>query len=515
MRKKCLRIITILTILVQIIGTRFSYVEARRNDNQQPATCNWPSGMMTKYFEFQNEAKKILLWSNINSMRYSSAFGDGWVFSNQVLWLKWTSAIDLIAANVAWNIGSFVSNVTTSVFLFELTAESVLQSNIEWFAILFQDRPIVRDYKKMLDIETELFDVAYFRSKQVDLNTAKDPELQKNFNELIKKYQKAWLLEAWNGVENVSLREIIFDLVSMNTSMKHFIMLWWNLWKSGLRNYNWCLWKLEKCENQYWWNYCCTRSVATLKFSDNAIDELYNAYKDVRSFGACNSNAAFFKNSVNKTINNNKESVKTAVNDVKEAIKRLKWALVGEWRWNMKDPCQNISAYEMAQLQAYRWPDWQCWERINASFSISKTKEYFNNKKAQRQQKEKTENVLKKANKPESKSEIIWKVATQLKAKEDDDKRKVFWLAIYWKDVEYRSDFSFDLNSDFEAIYKSNMTQFAQAQENAIASDISGLFPKWKWLLESVDDVIKKADDADKTDWLESDLQKIEDRQCK
>jgi hypothetical protein len=27
----------------------------------------------------------------------------------------------------------------------------------------------VRDYKKMLDIETELFDIAYFQSKEINL----------------------------------------------------------------------------------------------------------------------------------------------------------------------------------------------------------------------------------------------------------------------------------------------------------------------------------------------------------
>jgi hypothetical protein len=36
-------------------------------------------------------------------------------------------------------------------------------------AILFKDRPAVRDYKEMLDIESQLFDFAYFRSKQINL----------------------------------------------------------------------------------------------------------------------------------------------------------------------------------------------------------------------------------------------------------------------------------------------------------------------------------------------------------
>jgi hypothetical protein len=41
----------------------------------------------------------------------------------------------------------------------------------------------------MLDIETTLFDVAYFRSKQVDLTRQFDGNLKDSFNKLIEKYQ--------------------------------------------------------------------------------------------------------------------------------------------------------------------------------------------------------------------------------------------------------------------------------------------------------------------------------------
>jgi hypothetical protein len=56
-------------------------------------------------------------------------------------------------------------------------------------AILFKDRPIVRDYKQMLDIETTLFDVAFFRSKQIDLTRPFESDLLKELDVLIKKYQ--------------------------------------------------------------------------------------------------------------------------------------------------------------------------------------------------------------------------------------------------------------------------------------------------------------------------------------
>jgi hypothetical protein len=71
-----------------------------------------------------------------------------------------------------------------------LSSASILQSNTEGLAILFKDRPIVRDYKEMLDIETQLFDVAFFRSKQIDLTRPfEDDELFEKFKKLIEEYE--------------------------------------------------------------------------------------------------------------------------------------------------------------------------------------------------------------------------------------------------------------------------------------------------------------------------------------
>ena len=41
----------------------------------------------------------------------------------------------------------------------------------------------------MMDIETELFDIAYFRSKEIDLTQPFESDLLSKLNDLIKKYQ--------------------------------------------------------------------------------------------------------------------------------------------------------------------------------------------------------------------------------------------------------------------------------------------------------------------------------------
>jgi len=312
-------------VLFQFVFPGFVYVEARQNDTKQPEVCDWPSDMMSNYFDFQKDAIKILLWSEVNSLRFSTSFNN-WLFTNQSLTLKGTSAIDFLASNVVWSMKSFVSNAITSMALLILASESTIRSNTEWLAILFKDRPIVRDYKQMLDIETTLFDVAYFRSKQVDLTQQFEWDLKDSFNSLIKKYQGVWLLEPWSEIKwSETLANIIYDLVAMNAAMKHFIIIGGDLWEEWLWDYNGCAWNLDKDR--------CTRGNSIFKFSEKAITQLSEDYKDVRTYWDCNSYKASFNATINKTINNNLNSVKTAAKDVKDAMKRLRSTLMWSYDW--------------------------------------------------------------------------------------------------------------------------------------------------------------------------------------
>lgn len=479
------------------------YVEARSGSSEQPAACNWPSEMMTYYFEFQKWAKSILLWSAINEKRFKESVSP-WLFTTKTLDLHWATAIDILASNVAWNMKSFFSNVITSMVLLLLASESAIQSNTEWLAILFKDRPIVRDYKEMLDIETDLFDVAYFRSKQIDLTRPFDSDLAKSLGDLIKEYQWVWLLEPGADMNwNETMSAIMLDLIYMNTAMKHFIVIWDNYWEFALRNYKWCFWVQKDASS-------CNETTAVLKFSEGAIKQLSEDYKDVRNFWACNDYANFFRSTINKTINNNAKSVKTAIEDVNASIKRLKDALVGKW-WRrnlLNDPCKNISDYEMAQLQAYWWADWKCWEWVSVHSLLSKTREYFKNKKAQRDQKEKPETLLKMSNKPESKEVMVWNAAERLQAKKSTVEKEQEYRKLYWDAKRYNADFKYELNADFVSVYQTTIVEFAQDQEDGIAADISDLLPRGKWILNQIDADIKA------TKSLNSDLQDVADYQA-
>lgn len=53
-----------------------------------------------------------------------------------------------------------MANITTA-FLFDISAISTLGDGIMGFMILLDDRPIVRDWKKLLDIDRDLSNKAY------------------------------------------------------------------------------------------------------------------------------------------------------------------------------------------------------------------------------------------------------------------------------------------------------------------------------------------------------------------
>ena len=135
----------------------------------------------------------------------------------------------------------------------------------------------------------------------------------------------------------------------------------------------------------------CSKSDSVLKFSRGAIDRLYNDYREVRVFGKCNNYSRLIKSRLNKTIKNNGDLVKSSVDDMKVAVKRLGSAVLGKGSRNFKNGrkniCEGISDYEMAQLRAYRGPEWDCGDLLNANVNLSsfilETRDYSNKKQAQ------------------------------------------------------------------------------------------------------------------------------------
>ena len=207
-------------MLFQSLFPASFFVEAK----DDPEVCWWPSKTMTEYFDFQKEALNLLSVGALEERLLSVSFWSWYLFKNKVLKL---SAIDSLASRIVWNVRSSTSNFITSSVLLLLISYSVLDSNFDGLFILFKDRPVVRDYKRMLDIETQLFDVAYSNSKKVNLIGELTWDIKGWIEELVKKYQEKWLLsnDIKLGKED-NMAWIITYLLWMNASMKKFISVW-------------------------------------------------------------------------------------------------------------------------------------------------------------------------------------------------------------------------------------------------------------------------------------------------
>lgn len=485
MKKKiCLFIVFVL--LFQFFSVSFTY--AKEWNDEQPETCAWPSEMMSNYFEFQREMKEVLLWTKLNSERFSAEFGP-WLFTNRVLEMSSSTAIDLLSSRVIWNIRSFVSNTTTSLFLLELAAISVVQSNTEGFAILFDDWPIVRDYKTMLDIETDLFDIAYFLSKEMNILQRVDSNTKKELKNVIKKYRDKWLLTGNDSDINGSIADVLSDLNSMNVVMKQFIMVGGkSIGNAWLRKYKWCFWNV--------WTDQCTDKIAILMFSSGAIDKLYDDYKDVRKFSVCNSSVNNFKSSLKKTIKNNSDAVSDAVQDVEDALTRLRdETLWNKKRWDFHDPCKDLSAYELAQLQAYWWWNWSCGNWIN----LFTTKKYVKDKIAHYTQKKKTSDILRQSVNSVGNNDLDNKMRDAKTYQE-----RVEYYASQMDKWNLSQNYNIDLDRDFLTEMETTVDEFFQSQENAAATDVITLFWKIRWVLDQLDGIIENSNKTKKIlKWIE------------
>ena len=343
----------------------------------------------------------------------------------------------------------------------------------------------------MLDIETDIFDIAYFRSKQVNITRQIEPNSAEKIKEIIKKYQDLWLLTGENFTINWSMADILLDLQQMNAVMKQFIMVGGEkIGKAWLRKYNWCLWNLDinECDNEH----------AILKFTDKAINDLYEDYKGVRwMFWGCNSYGNYIQSTLTKTVNNNLDSVSTAIQNVEDAMDRLGSALFNKKRWDFRDPCKDLSDYEMTQLQAYWWGNWKCWEWIN----LFTTKSYIKDKVAHSKQKKKGADSLKKS----VRSKDSWKSSIE-KGKTNSERAQIYKKVVgVW---EYNKYYDFALNSWFTFSFETMMDKYYQAQENAISTDVSGLFSQIRWLLDQVDRT------NNETSELKIILKNLEGKQC-
>ena len=206
-----------------------------------------------------------------------------------------------------WNSVRRLGQSTLTTFaLLSLASTSVVTSNVEGIPMLFQDRPIVREWRSLLQIETKVTQIAYFLGKTTNLlSSIQDVSGLQN---IVLKYQADGLFVGYVAREGVSYLNILSDLVKMNAGMKYFIAFG-------------SVGPLEA------FSYT---SLFQVSFSPEALQELKEYYKPVRfAYGKSPCNATFKKmgSSMKQAFSANISAVNESISIISEANKRLVDAL--------------------------------------------------------------------------------------------------------------------------------------------------------------------------------------------
>ena len=308
-----------------------------------PPVCTATPDDMAIYLEFQKEMATILSKNGFKTSTEIMSEGGAGLFTTKTLELTGLQAFN---ESLAWQaIRIFDITVTrsataiiTATFLFELSAVSALADNTLWLTILFQERPIVRDWVKLLDVERSLNTSAYDLWRAWEI--AKTVVEMDKINDIVKKYEGKGLFKN-NSNFWVSARymDIVMELVELNAAVK------------------WCL------------VYSDETPLNDFKSNDHHLDvsedwsrKIRNAYICARpKYGLkCNTSWAALKKNLSILGNSTKKQGKGSVDQIKQSYRNLVESL---WNWNaVKKDADLKSSLTKRELEILRSRYW-----LNAS----------------------------------------------------------------------------------------------------------------------------------------------------
>jgi hypothetical protein len=168
MKKKLFCYMVIFMMLFQL---SFSSVQAATPVTSSPLVCGAPSPEMLQYQRFQSEMTTKLLGGNFGETLFKADWQIVGLFTSKTLQIPKSEnqAVDAILSSVWNSIRRLGQSSLTTFALLSLASVSVVTSNLEGLAILYQDRPIVREWRSVLQIESRIMQVTYFLGKTVNL----------------------------------------------------------------------------------------------------------------------------------------------------------------------------------------------------------------------------------------------------------------------------------------------------------------------------------------------------------
>ena len=345
--------------MAQIVATLFlnkTYADEDKTCEDMPPVCTATPDHMSIYLEFQNEMASLLSTNKFKQVKESVSEWKWWLFTSKILTISGAESFNESLAGKTLRIFDITAtrsatSLLTSLFLFELAAIWALADNTIWLTILFQDRPIVRDWTKLLDVEWWLSETAY--NLWVVWDIWRKIEDTKALNDIIQKYiWKGLFQEDAQFGGGVLYTEIILKLARLNSAVKRFVAYD----SIGLlENYN--------------------KEFPDLKINTKFISELHDEYKCARwtFWFKCSTARSSLKKNLQILTNNTNNKWKSSVKQIKDSYTELKWAL---WNWTeltdrFKWKDSTLTETERELLKSRYWLDADKLTKAESSSLIS------------------------------------------------------------------------------------------------------------------------------------------------
>ncbi|GHV25689.1 hypothetical protein FACS1894176_04840 [Bacteroidia bacterium] len=222
MKKKLYSIILALILLIQ---PAFSLAQTTQAQTTEADVCGTPGETMLLYQKFQRDISSALLGGVLGEKIFQTEFSIRGFFTSKTLTLPTTgnNAIDTVLATLWNNSRRLTSATVTTTVLLAIAGASVVSSNLEGFAILFQNRAIVRDWRSLLQIETRISQIAYTLGKRANL-VAKLNDDGGALVAIVQQYVDEGLFTGSSiGKDKATYAEILSSLTRMNAGMKMFL----------------------------------------------------------------------------------------------------------------------------------------------------------------------------------------------------------------------------------------------------------------------------------------------------
>ena len=337
MKKKLLFFAMIFVMLFQLSFSSLS-VQAATPSTSSPEVCATPSREMILYQRFQAEMANKLLGGEFGQKLFNADWQIVGLFTSQTLHIPRSEnqAIDAILSSTYNGIRRLGQASLTTFALLALSSVSVVASNLEGIPMLFQDRAIVREWRSLLQIETQLIQVAYFVGKTRNILASLTET--SGLKELVDKYVEEGLFFSSSDRSNFSYYNILYDLANMNAAMKYFIA---SDSIDALEAY-------------------VGSSLFGVTFNSTGLQQMKAEYDPVRltkGFSPCNASFKKMSSGVKQAFSSNTSAAKDAWATIADASKRLADAMtktVGISPKKEKEKTvaqQCFTEYELQQLR--------------------------------------------------------------------------------------------------------------------------------------------------------------------